>query len=310
MSIERSKNINEATSSGVSAGRFTIPLSPGFRIFKKNELSPFITKVSKYDDAELAYDSYDGKLDVSNKTAQKMEKKAIKTSNYIKKHPSHNDEDGDILNQGVGKINESEGENIGDLIRSVYPIVIKAAGVETRSQRYNSIDSARKDIIKRIKDGDESVFELLRRHSGGMYKQDLIRDINKLKKMTNKPLNEDLAVWFGTKKKPKGSNQPKGPWVNICRKVNGKHPPCGRPEASDRGYPKCRAAGVAGKMSDSQKKSACQQKRNAEKTHSKVGTGNSPKMVSYKPKKKKNESFKDRLIDVLIETIKNRDFGS
>ncbi len=36
------------------------------------------------------------------------------------------------------------------------------------------------------------------------------------------PLNEDLAVWFGTKKKPKGSKQPKGPWVNICKKVDGK----------------------------------------------------------------------------------------
>ena len=45
-------------------------------------------------------------------------------------------------------------------------------------------------------------------------------------------LNEDLAVWFGTKKKPKGSKQPKGPWVNICRKVDGKHPPCGRPDIS------------------------------------------------------------------------------
>ena len=99
------------------------------------------------------------------------------------------------------------------------------------------------------------------------------------------PLKEDLAVWFGTKKKPKGSSQPKGPWVNICRKKEGGgHPPCGRPEASDKGYPKCRAAGVASKMSDSEKKSACQQKRTAEKSHSKVGTGNKPKMVSYKPK--------------------------
>jgi hypothetical protein len=52
-------------------------------------------------------------------------------------------------------------------------------------------------------------------------------------------LKEDLAVWFGTKKKPKGSKQPQGPWVNICRKdKNGKHPTCGRPEADDKGYPK------------------------------------------------------------------------
>jgi hypothetical protein len=111
-------------------------------------------------------------------------------------------------------------------------------------------------------------------------------------------LKEDLAVWFGTKKKPKGSKQPAGPWVNICRKVDGKHPPCGRPEAKDKGYPKCRAAGVASKMSASEKKSACQQKRNAEKSHSKAGTGNKPKMVSYKPK---NESLTELIRKVLRE---------
>ena len=99
-------------------------------------------------------------------------------------------------------------------------------------------------------------------------------------------LTEDLAVWFGTKKKPKGSKQPKGPWVNICRKVDGKHPPCGRSEADTKGYPKCRAAGVAGKMSASQKQAACAQKRRAEKKDPKLGTGNKPTMTSYKPKKK------------------------
>jgi len=103
------------------------------------------------------------------------------------------------------------------------------------------------------------------------------------------PLKEDLGVWFGTKKKPKGSKQPKGPWVNICRKdENGKHPPCGRDKASNKGYPKCRAVGVAAKMSDSEKKSACQQKRQAEKNNPKSGTGNKPKMVKYEPKKRKN----------------------
>ena len=56
-------------------------------------------------------------------------------------------------------------------------------------------------------------------------------DLNKI------PLNEDLAVWFGKKKKPKGSSQPKGPWVDICRKVDGKHPPCGRSDTSKGSYP-------------------------------------------------------------------------
>lgn len=115
------------------------------------------------------------------------------------------------------------------------------------------------------------------------------------------PLKEDLAVWFGTKKKPKGSKQPKGPWVNICRKKEGGgHPPCGRPEASDKGYPKCRAAGVASKMTDAQKRSACQQKRKAEKTHSKAGTGNKPKMVSYKTK---NEGLTELIRKVLRENF-------
>jgi hypothetical protein len=109
-------------------------------------------------------------------------------------------------------------------------------------------------------------------------------------------LNEDLAVWFGTKKKPKGSKQPKGPWVNICRKVDGKHPPCGRPDTDKGGYPKCRAAGVAGKMSASQKKSACQQKRRAEKKDTQTGKGQKPVMTSYKPKKESVDSLVGKVL--------------
>ena len=140
-----------------------------------------------------------------------------------------------------------------------------------------------------------------------------VEDISENKKQENMEewldrnqnvLYEDLAVWFGTKKKPKGSKQPKGPWVNICRKDKyGNHPPCGRPEATDKAYPKCRAAGVAGKMSDSEKRSACQQKRRAEKSNPKSGTGNKPKLVSYKPRNeiKITEQQLERLIAVLTE---------
>ena len=114
-------------------------------------------------------------------------------------------------------------------------------------------------------------------------------------------MNEDLAVWFGTKKKPKGSKQPAGPWVNICRKKEGGgHPPCGRSEAKSSAYPKCRARSVASRMSDSEKKSACQQKRNAEKSHPKSGTGNKPKMTHYEPK---NESLKDLIKKILRESL-------
>jgi hypothetical protein len=132
-----------------------------------------------------------------------------------------------------------------------------------------------------------------------------IESPEKIIKQAVGPLKEDLAVWFGTKKKPKGSKQPKGPWVNICRKVDGKHPPCGRPDASPKSYPKCRAAGVAGKMSDSQKKSACSQKRREEKKDPKIGKGNKPTMVSYKPKKPQNESLRGLIIKIIKEQYKN-----
>jgi hypothetical protein len=114
-------------------------------------------------------------------------------------------------------------------------------------------------------------------------------------------INEDLAVWFGKKKKPKGSSQPKGPWVNICRKVDGKHPPCGRPDTSKGAYPKCRASGVAGKMSDSAKRAACAQKRKAEKNDPQSGKGQKPVMTSYKPKKKRtqNESLEKIIKNIL-----------
>lgn len=118
-------------------------------------------------------------------------------------------------------------------------------------------------------------------------------------------LKEDLAVWFGTKKKPKGSKQPKGPWVNICRKKEGGgHPPCGRPEADSKGYPKCRAAGVAAKMTDSQKRSACSQKRRAEKKDPKIGTGNKPTMTSYKSRKESVENLIKKIIKEIYEPKK------
>jgi hypothetical protein len=123
--------------------------------------------------------------------------------------------------------------------------------------------------------------------------------INEWVEITEDTVVEDLGVWFGTKKKPKGSKQPKGPWVNICRKKEGGgHPPCGRPEADSKGYPKCRAAGVASRMTDSQKKSACAQKRRAEKSDPKTGKGNEPTMTSYKPKKTQKES-----LDLIVKNI-------
>jgi hypothetical protein len=112
-------------------------------------------------------------------------------------------------------------------------------------------------------------------------------------------INEDLDVWFGKKKKPKGSKQPQGPWVNICKKdKNGKHPPCGRSEAKSTAYPKCRGYAAARSMSTEEKRRACSQKRRAEKKEPKVGKGNKPTMVSHK--KKTNEEQIKRLVDLIV----------
>jgi hypothetical protein len=233
-------NLNEAMSTD-GRGSFNGPLQPGLKKFKKIDMEPFTVPVSKYNDAMLGYDSYDGSMDVPKKQINKIENRAKKISKYIAKHPelTNTDEDGGIINQTPGRN------------KKIVPIVTEWVEI------------------------------------------------------TEDTIVEDLGVWFGTKKSPKGSKQPKGPWVNICRKKEGGgHPPCGRPNATDKGYPKCRAAGVAAKMTDSQKKSACQQKRNAEKTHSKSGTGNSPKMTHYVPKKKKNESFNSLLKKVISEVLK------
>ena len=133
---------------------------------------------------------------------------------------------------------------------------------------------------KTLKNNIKKVVGVWEKNEDGTYERD-IHDVH--------VVNEDLAVWFGTKKKPKGSKQPQGPWVNICRKVDGKHPPCGRPDADPKGYPKCRAKSVASKMSDSQKKSACSKKRKAEKKDTQTGKGQKPVYSSYKPRKESVE---------------------
>lgn len=214
------KILKEATSdSSGSRGSYVAPLEPGVREFKKIDLQPFTIPVSKYNDAMLEYDSYDGSMSLPKKQINKIEKKAKKISNYIKNHPNttFSDDDGNNINQTPGK------------------------------------------NLKMV------------------------------------PIKEDLSVWFGDKKKSKDSSQPQGPWVNICRnKKGGGHPPCGRPDADSKGYPKCRAAGVAAKMTDEQKKSACQQKRNAEKKDTQTGKGQKPIMTSYKPRT--NENMKRKII--------------
>ena len=104
----------------------------------------------------------------------------------------------------------------------------------------------------------------------------------------NPTINEDLGVWFGDKKKKKGSKQPQGPWVNICKKKSGGgHPECGRDDADKKGYPVCRGKSVAAGMSQSEKDSACRRKREKEKKDPQTGKGQKPTRIKVKNYKKK-----------------------
>jgi hypothetical protein len=195
---------------------------------------------------------------------------------------------------------------------SLSPFTKKVSNYFNAELQYDSydgsLDSHKKDR-KKLEAKSKKISNYNKKHhqnndeDGGIINQTpgkgkKIVPVNEWVELDSINLNEDLAVWFGKKKKPKGSSQPKGPWVDICRKVDGKHPPCGRSDTSKGSYPKCRAAGVAGKMSDSQKKSACQQKRRAEKNDPQSGKGQKPVMTSYKTKKTQKES-----LDIIIRNI-------
>lgn len=102
MDKNNKKQIKEATSTGGS-GSVRVPLSPGVRLFNKEQLQPFIVPTSKYDSAELAFDSYDGKMSTPNSKISKIERESRKIAKYVKKHPEQNDEEGGVLNQTPGK---------------------------------------------------------------------------------------------------------------------------------------------------------------------------------------------------------------
>ena len=98
-----------------------------------------------------------------------------------------------------------------------------------------------------------------------------------------KILKEDLDKWFKEK------------WVNIGKKVDGKHPPCGT-SGEKSGYAKCVPAAKAAGMSKKEKESATRRKRAAQNAAGRGGSdskgqGKKPIYVSTKPK---NEDWSEK----------------
>ena len=303
--------IKEATGDGGGGrGSYIPPMQPGLRPFEKSSLEPFTQPVSDYKSPLVQYDSYDKTWDLRHDQIIELERTAAKIQDYIKHHPysTFSDNDGNSINQfmkdkktppfkekmapflqkvpfneWVEVTNDLITETSTSVTAGLYNAPLEIGSYEWKKNELspfsNSVDSFfnKESLKNKLINNVKRTVGVWEKNKDGSYKRDIDYPDT---------INEDLAVWFGKKKKPKGSSQPKGPWVNICRKVDGKHPPCGRSDTSKGSYPKCRAAGVAGKMTDSQKRSACQQKRTAEKKDPQRGKGQKPVMTSYKPKKK------------------------
>lgn len=142
MNKNNKKQIKEATGHRGS-GQVRVPLSPGVRLFNKEQLQPFVVPTSKYDSAELSFDSYDGEMSTPKSKISKIEKESRKISKYVKKHPEQNDEDGGVLNQTPGK-----GKNIVPITREWIEIT-KDTLLEDIVTNKNKKESLR-NIIKKV----------------------------------------------------------------------------------------------------------------------------------------------------------------
>jgi hypothetical protein len=149
MDKNNKKQIKEATGDSTgSRGSYVPPLQPGIRVFKKSQMGAFTERVSNYYSPELEYDSYDGSMSKTKKEIKKIEYKAKKVSDYIKKHPEQNDEDGGVLNQTPGK-----DKTIVPIVREWVEITkdtiledIVPNGLKTPSNYNKVIDKFRRDI--------------------------------------------------------------------------------------------------------------------------------------------------------------------
>lgn len=97
-----------------------------------------------------------------------------------------------------------------------------------------------------------------------------------IEKIIEETTNEDLRKWFKQK------------WVNIGKKKDGKHPPCGT-SGEKSGYAKCVPAAKAKTMSKKEKASATSRKRAAQNKADRggkdsAGQGKKPINVSTKAK--------------------------
>jgi GH24 family phage-related lysozyme (muramidase) len=130
-------------------------------------------------------------------------------------------------------------------------------GIEVEKEHTTDSDKARKIALDHL-DEVPDYYTLLKKHVE-----------------SKKTIKEDLRRWFKEK------------WVDISKKdASGNHPPCGRSESKEKGYPKCRPSRrvssetpeTSSEMSPKEKNNAVAQKRSAEE---KPREGKKPNVVSH-----------------------------
>jgi len=93
----KKKPITEVTGSG-SGGKYRVPIVLAPQVWEDDNLGPFTVPVSKYLNADLAYDSYDGKMERTKKQISQEEKESIKKVKIAKSSFNQNDDDGNPIN--------------------------------------------------------------------------------------------------------------------------------------------------------------------------------------------------------------------
>ena len=94
---KKKKKINEMTSSS-SGGRYRVPIVLAAQDWETGQMGAYTIPASKYMNADLAYDSYDNKMERSKKQISKEESFERKKSHLAKKMFSQNDGDGNPIN--------------------------------------------------------------------------------------------------------------------------------------------------------------------------------------------------------------------
>jgi len=161
---KRKKKINEMTSSS-SGGRYRVPIVLAPQDWDEEQMGAFTIPVSKYLNADLAYDSYDNKMERSKKEISKEERYTKKKMKMAKSAFSQNDEDGNPINGFIPDGSAVYGtpksvEKKAKLPKSEFKSVIKNNGKEQKllkkSKMVESIVEMNIDSFKKVISGNNA----------------------------------------------------------------------------------------------------------------------------------------------------------